>query len=146
MSKTRVARFKKREAHARITIDMLNKLLGKDLLNDTQKVARARGALQVRNEMEMEDDFPPVTEGKIVEHLAPTYGPTDRFGGLKELARAQEISKTQSEREEVLCGEELFVSICETAIQVWIQEHAEELTEKLLSNYVLNPKKKQKKL
>ncbi|QMW69005.1 hypothetical protein [Crucivirus-513] len=133
---------------------MLNKILGKDLMNDAQKVARARGALQVRNEMEMEDDFPPVTEGKVVEHTATTYGPTDKWNlsdsvtpknfGFS-LKDAQEISKTQSEKEDVIVGEDLFVSICETAIQVWIQEHAEELTEKLLSNYVLNPKKKQKK-
>lgn len=60
------------------------------------------------------------------------------FGGPSE-------TKSRSEAGDVICGEELFISICETAIQVWIDEHAEELTEKLLQNFTLNPKKKQKK-
>jgi len=60
------------------------------------------------------------------------------FGGA-------EVSQTRSEAADVICGEELFTSICEAAIQAWIQEHAEELTEKLLGNFTLNPKKKVRK-
>jgi len=47
--------------------------------------------------------------------------------------------------EKVVIGEDLFIEICEKAIEAWLDENAESVTERLLSNFQLNPKKKSKK-
>lgn len=114
------------------------------------KVARANKLLSqtqsIKNE-DMEDDFPPVTEGKVVEHTATTYGPTLNMTSKPVFGYTNDSTSTQAgdEEQEVVCGESLFISICEAAVQKFLEEHGEVIIERLLNNYHLQPKKKQKK-
>lgn len=46
----------------------------------------------------------------------------------------------------VFCGEELFVEICENAIKHWIEMHNDEIMDRVVNNYNLQPKTKKQKV
>lgn len=59
--------------------------------------------------------------------------------------RATKMQAMLDEKAKVTCGEALFCEICAVAIDSWLEENMEAITERILSNYTLNPKKKAKK-
>lgn len=45
-----------------------------------------------------------------------------------------------------LCGEDLFQELCETSIKYWLETHQEEIMEKIVDGYNLQPRKKKSKV
>lgn len=56
------------------------------------------------------------------------------------------IDYLDDESIQVACGEDLFVEICENAIKYWLESHEEEIMEKIVDGYNLQPKKKKAKV
>lgn len=77
----------------------------------------------------------------------------DLFGGKAsplEVSSSEEGEVTEEEGEwsnafnKVLVGRDLFEQICEAAASNWVELHADEILERILSQHVMQPLKKRK--
>nr|QKV51042.1 hypothetical protein [Crucivirus sp.] len=95
----------------------------------------------------------PKDQAKLGKEFHPQFfGVPDDVGRKKSYALPTKFANESrslgeaSAAGDVICGEELFVSICECAVDTWLEEHATQIVEKYLENFNLVPKKKQKKM
>jgi len=76
------------------------------------------------------------------EHPPPKFNLEDQ--NVDVFGSDSESNEDFQQVEEISCAIDLFKEICEAAAEAWIEKHAEEILEKILSQHVMQPIKKRK--
>lgn len=122
----------------------------------TQKPTGFKGAREVKDSgcwPVFGQNTEPYVEPKIYEKQSVTVGFGNQLGEQMQLVQVQseassdsDISVEEDSRNGIHCPEIFFRQLCNAAINNWLDINTDEIMEKIVENYNLQPKKKKAKI